>query len=245
MMTKDDYILLADKYETEDFIPNDPISLVKPYNKKQDIEISAVIASWLAYGRRNVFMPKIASILTDEMNDRPHDYILSRKWEQYKDNYQCLYRMTSWHNFAMICEKLYTVYTHFVSLEDAVIDITKAKRYKFYYQGICDILYKESLIPSPDSYSANKRMNMMLRWLVRGNSLVDIGLWKKIPASSLLVPIDTHSLHSAVKFGIVNKIDETKAICIKVTDFAKTIFPGDPARMDFALYGYGKEDKQK
>ena len=94
-MTKEDYILLADRYETEDFIDNDPISLVKPYTKIRNIEISAVIAAWLSYGKRIVLMPKIASILTNEMNNKPYEYILSCEWAKYEDNYKCLSRMPS------------------------------------------------------------------------------------------------------------------------------------------------------
>lgn len=244
-MTKEDYISLADKYETEDFVPKDPISLVKHYTDWKDIEVAAVIASWLSYGRRSVFMPKIESILIDEMNDKPFEYIFSCEWAKYEDNFKCLYRMTSWHNFAKLCERLFRAYSLFFSLEDSVIDSFTKNGYKFYYQGLCEVLYGESMIPSPISCSANKRMNMLLRWMVRQNSPVDIGLWNNIPKSKLLVPIDVHSLHAAVEFGITDKVDETKSVCLKVTNFAKNIFPDDPARMDFALYGHGEESKQK
>ena len=86
---------------------------------------------------------------------------------------------------------------------------------------------------------------MLLRWLVRKNSPVDIGIWDGFQASKLLVPIDTHSLSTAIKFGITDKVDETKSVCLKVTDFAKKVFPDDPAKMDFDLYGYGEESKQQ
>lgn len=243
MMKKEDYIALADKYETQSFILKDPISFVRFYNTPKDIEIAAVIASWLAYGRRTVFMPRISYLLWELMKGNPYRYIMSNEWEKYKDDFRSLYRMTSWHNFAMLCEKLHNVYTRFDTLEDAVIKTTTKKKYKYYFQGLCNLLSGESMIPSPDSNSANKRVNMLLRWLVRQNSPVDIGLWKNIPAASLLVPSDTHSLHAAYSFGIIPKVDETKNVCIRVTDFAKTVFPNDPARMDFALYGYGEASK--
>lgn len=242
-MNKEEYIALADKYEVESFILKDPLFFVRFYSHTKDIEIAGVIAAWLAYGRRSVFMPRISYLLGNVMKSSPYEYIMGNEWEQYKDDYKSLYRMTSWHNFAMLCERLHNVYTKFDTLEEAVIKTTTKKKFKYYYQGLCSLLCGESMIPSADSNSANKRINMLLRWMVRQDSPVDIGLWKNISPSKLLVPCDTHSLDAACEFGIISKVDETKTVCVKVTEFAKTIFPDDPARMDFALYGHGEESK--
>ena len=46
------------------------------------------------------------------------------------------------------------------------------------------------LLPSPLKGSACKRMNLFLRWMVRTRD-IDLGLWDRIPASKLVIPLDT------------------------------------------------------
>ena len=88
--------------------------------------------------------------------------------------------------------------------------------------------------------SANKRLNLFLRWMVRQNSPVDLGLWDWYPASELLMPLDTHVVAVAKAFGLVaeNATPNLK-LAIQLTDIMSEIFPGDPLKGDFALFGHG------
>lgn len=43
----------AKQFETPDFIKDDPIFFPHKYNDKKDIEISAFLTSWIAFGNRN------------------------------------------------------------------------------------------------------------------------------------------------------------------------------------------------
>ena len=218
-----DYIDLAEKYEVESFIKSDPIQFPRRFKDRKDIEVAAVIAAWLAYGRRSVFIPKIDYILTEIMGNKPFQYIYGVEWNKYKDNYTSLYRMTSWHCFASLCDKLHSIYMKYPNLEDALGRVTYSQKCTYYCQGLCHLLHGETMIPSPNSNCANKRVNMLLRWMIRKDSVVDIGLWKTLSPSRLLVPCDTHSLQSAVEFGIIPKVDESRKTCIKVTEFAKKV----------------------
>lgn len=237
-MRREEYIELANGYEVSSFIATDPVRYPRMFlNKGIDQEIAAVISAWLAYGQRKVFMPKIKYILEDIMALYPTIFILSKSWEEYIGDNRSLYRMTSYHNFGMLCKRLYEVYDKYETLQEAVITNFYKRKYGYYYQGLCHVLTGETMIPSPMSNSANKRMNMLMRWMVRQDSPVDIGLWTNIPSSKLLVPCDTHSIGAAVQHGILSKAGESKQNCIALTKFAETIFPGDPARLDFTLYG--------
>ena len=88
--------------------------------------------------------------------------------------------------------------------------------------------------------SANKRLNLFLRWMVRQNSPVDLGLWDWYPPSKLLMPLDTHVVAVAKAFGLVaeNATPNLK-LAIQLTDIMSEIFSGDPLKGDFALFGYG------
>ncbi|MBP9582924.1 MAG: TIGR02757 family protein, partial [Ignavibacterium sp.] len=47
------------------------------------------------------------------------------------------------------------------------------------------------MFPLPEKGSSCKRTNLFLRWMVRKDEL-DFGLWNEIPASKLVIPVDTH-----------------------------------------------------
>lgn len=58
MITKNEIDSLVAKFETEDFIKDDPVRFPNRFKDKKDIEIAGFIASLVAYGRRDVFTKK-------------------------------------------------------------------------------------------------------------------------------------------------------------------------------------------
>ena len=61
MITKTELDELVTKYETVDFIKDDPVQFVHRFSDKKDIEIAGFIASLLAYGSRQQFIKKLNS----------------------------------------------------------------------------------------------------------------------------------------------------------------------------------------
>ena len=53
---------LATNYNTKSFIAEDPIRFPKSYTSKQDIEISAFVSSWIAYGNRKQILVTLEKI---------------------------------------------------------------------------------------------------------------------------------------------------------------------------------------
>ena len=62
MITKVELDKLVEKYETIDFIKDDPIQFPHRFQDKKDIEIAGFISSILAYGSRKVFIKKCTTI---------------------------------------------------------------------------------------------------------------------------------------------------------------------------------------
>ncbi|MGI5097257.1 TIGR02757 family protein [Treponema socranskii] len=88
--------------------------------------------------------------------------------------------------------------------------------------------------------SANKRMNMFLRWMVRTGSPVDIGLWTWFSPADLVMPLDTHVLKQAKKLRLISERSAgTEKTARELTRALKQIWPDDPCRGDFALFGLG------
>ena len=88
--------------------------------------------------------------------------------------------------------------------------------------------------------SANKRTNMFLRWMVRTGSPVDIGLWTWFSPADLVMPLDTHVLRQAKKLRLISERSaRTEKTARELTRALKQIWPDDPCRGDFALFGLG------
>lgn len=82
----------AKQFETPDFIKDDPIFFPHKYSDKKDIEISAFLTSWIAFGNRKLIMQQ-AEILDNLMGNSPYAFIMNKVWEQYKENTNTFYRM--------------------------------------------------------------------------------------------------------------------------------------------------------
>ncbi len=88
--------------------------------------------------------------------------------------------------------------------------------------------------------SAGKRLNILLRWLVRSdNRKVDLGIWKFISTSKLYIPLDVHSGRVARKLGLLERnSDDWQSVEI-LTLRLREFDPADPVKYDFALFGLG------
>ncbi len=95
-----------------------------------------------------------------------------------------------------------------------------------------------------DSRSACKRVCMFLRWMVRDGSPVDLGLWADcIDKRTLIMPMDTHVLQQANRLGLISAKTATMSTALRLTERLRHIFPDDPTRADYALFGYGVNQK--
>jgi len=90
------------------------------------------------------------------------------------------------------------------------------------------------------SGSACKRLNLALRWLVRQEGPVDMGLWKSISPASLFIPLDLHVGRSARNLGLLEakrKSNDKKAV-ISLTEKLREFCPEDPIKYDFSLFAH-------
>ena len=69
MIKKDELDCLVEKYETKDFIKNDPIQFPHRFRDKQDVEVAGFIASLFAYGNRKMFIAKLNDLFNRADND--------------------------------------------------------------------------------------------------------------------------------------------------------------------------------
>ena len=103
---------------------------------------------------------------------------------------------------------------------------------------------KSAIVPKGKN-SANKRIHMFLRWMVRTNSPVDLGIWNWYPKSELLIPLDVHVMQEGINLGLLPpNAKASRKTAAELSQKLAQAFPGDPTRGDFALFGLGV-DKEK
>ena len=233
---KQELIDAADRCECPAFIDGDPVSFPHRYSDPRDIEVSAFISAWMAYGSRKVFLCVLERLhgMMDAAGG-PYRYVVSGVWRNMEqDPDSCLYRFYKWADFRMLCGRLNGIYTRVESLE--CLFNSGEPLEKGVYR-LCSAFEGVNGIPVPGSTSANKRLYMFLRWMVRKGSPVDFGIWTRISPAQLLIPVDTHVFATAKALGLTSRSGADLRTSIGITGEMARIWPDDPARGDFALYG--------
>lgn len=232
--TRQELINAAMRCECSSFIEGDPVQFPHRYSSREDIEVSAFLSAWMAYGSRKVFLGVLDRL--HKMMDTaggPYRYVISESW-RYLGVDGCLYRFYQWTDFRMLCERLASIYSRMDSLENLFVPGEQLEKGIL---NLCCEFEGVNGIPVPGSTSANKRLYMFLRWMVRKESPVDFGIWTRITPDQLLVPVDTHVYTTAKALGLTSRCSADLKTSIEITSQMAKIWPDDPARGDFALYG--------
>lgn len=229
---------LVERYNTPEFILRDPIQFPRQFTRLEDIEISAVLSSILAWGKRSMVL-KDADRLHTRMNYEPYYFIMNKEWESFRQSRKNVHRTIFEEDIWIICRGLYNFYSENNSLE------------KLFMNGILEgidrlsCLLKCRHLVSPLSKSPCKRTNMMLRWLVRNDGIVDMGIWKNISPAQLIIPLDVHvSRISRLLWKDLPKGDKMKT-ALQITRYLSELCPEDPCKYDFALFGFGEDAGKK
>jgi uncharacterized protein (TIGR02757 family) len=83
---------------------------------------------------------------------------------------------------------------------------------------------------------------MFLRWMVRKNDGIDCGVWAGVPASKLVMPVDTHIAAVSAGMGITKRKTVDWVMAEEITATMRTMYPDDPVRCDFSLCRAGMID---
>ena len=228
---KETLIAWAQEYNDPKYFQEDPIAFPTRFARSHeagqaqlaDVEISALLSAHLAWGRRAMIV-RDCERMFEEMSWRPYDYVMNG---EYRDENASLHRTIKWSEFAAICARLRRIYTVRPSLE-----------------GMSDMeLRCEVFGQKEDRKAPNKKISMMRRWMVRDDGKVDLGLWKASDKKKLILPLDVHVYEQATALGLTSRRQKDIATAREITDAFREIWPEDPCMGDFALFGYGVNNK--
>ncbi len=241
--------MLADKYEVPAFIEKDPSQFMHRFSDVRNQEIAAFISANLAFGNRKQILQHIEIILNSAGADIS-SWILSEKYKSlFPLTEKSFYRVYTCKDMNLFFEGIKNILKEYGSLGLAFRKAYEKNTNLYLSQLIPEFFDKECKLVARGKNGAAKKLNMFLRWMVRNNSPVDLGLWTDwYPKEKLLMPLDTHVMQEATKFGLIpSKADGSiQAASLKtavaLTKEMEEAFPGDPVRGDFALFGLGVDE---
>ena len=243
--TKELLLRYAEKYERT-FPSPDPSEFLKTAEGANNQEATAFISACLSFGSIEQFMPRIEQLIEWSKDSGGMDNWIrcgAFKRKIRADACRCFYRFVTYANLRAFLRAYQQIMRECGTLGEYVRgngDGTGLGAVK----AICaafadsDVGY---LVPANAS-SACKRICLFLRWMVR-EPPVDLGLWKDfVGRGQLIMPLDAHVLKQARKLSLLAKESTTMATARKLTAIMSEVFPGDPLRGDFALYGLGRSE---
>jgi len=236
----------VDRYNTVDFIKDDPILIPHQFTLKEDIEIIAFLVATIAWGKRQMII-KNGQQLVEIMGYQPHDFILNASKSDLKD-LNFVHRTFNAIDLKFFIESLQNIYKSGSSLEKEFSKSNEPMNFKIadFRTSFLSIPHEkrsEKHISNPLKNSSAKRINMYLRWMVRNDKKgVDFGIWNSINPSELYCPLDVHTGNIARKLGfITRKANDWKAL-EELMVHLREMDASDPVKYDFALFGLGVYD---
>ncbi len=235
------------RYNCKSFICNDPVSFPHSFREKKDIEAAALFASVIAWGNRTMILRSGRRMFFDIMGGKPYDYIMSGNWSSL-DETANIHRTFFVRDFIYLCRGMQYIYERYSTMEELFIGCST-------WDGILRLRNEMSLannetatkhISNPVASvgrpaSACKRMHMMLRWLCRQDGVVDLGVWKDISPSMLMIPLDVHVARTGRQLGLITRKQNDRKTVEELTEALRQMCPDDPVKYDFALFGVGVE----
>ncbi len=240
-----------EKYNTPVFIETDPVQIPHMFTRLEDIEISAFLTATIAWGKREMII-KNAKQLCLFMDDAPYDFIINavpKDFERFRKFKHRTFNGDDCVFFLKALQRIYRMHKNLKStfeplyiknqnIEDSISD------FRSVFFQTQHLQRSEKHFSNIVKNSAAKRINLFLRWMVRKDkSKIDFGLWEKIPASALYLPLDVHTGNVTRKLGLLQRKQNDWKAVQEVTAYLKILDANDPVKYDYALFGLGIFEK--
>ncbi len=234
---------------------SDPIGVVRArrYADHGDVELAALLAACLAFGNAKALRAKVADVL-ERLGPRP-----ARFADSPGDVRRALggfrHRVYGGADVARLTVGARRVQVRAGSLGGAFAEaLTDSGSLRGALGAWTSEIRREGgldraararrgaahLLPDPEKASACKRLMLYLRWMVRPDDGVDLGLWtRSVSTAALVVPLDVHVFRLAKNLGLTRRRSADWTAAEEVTRELRRYDPLDPVRFDFSLCHMG------
>lgn len=237
----------AARINTPNFIAQDPVQFPRRFSNLPDIEIVALLSATIAWGNRKMICNNCEKMLTI-MDNQPAAFVKSQSYEQLPDE-QNIHRTFFARNFKYMLRGLKRIYDQYPTLNDFATANHVGSSEEPAWRLVELMQHELALanegrndsrcLPTNLNNTALKRINMALRWLVRDDGIVDMGVWNAINPSQLFIPLDVHVGNTARALGMTSRHANDKKTVMEITQLLLKMRPEDPVIYDFALFGIG------
>ena len=237
----------ATRINSPEFIADDPVQFPRRFTSLPDIEIAGLLSASIAWGNRRMICRDCDRMLALMDND-PHAYLMDSGYEDIPDTLN-IHRTFFGRNLKHFLRGLRRVYAAHGSIQEfarakgiaasthPAWELTAALNAELSAanSGATD----SRCLPLGLDTTALKRVNMWLRWLVRRDGIVDLGVWDVITPAQLYIPIDVHVGNVSRSLGILARRGNDRKAVEELTAALRTLRPDDPVFFDYALFGIG------
>lgn len=239
----------AARINSPEFIEADPVQFPRRFERQEDVEIAALLCSSIAWGNRKMICANCEKMLR-LMDYQPYNYTMDRGYEELPD--MNIHRTFFARDLRAFLRGLRAVYAKHPTLDafSASIHAGESETPSWtLVEALNAILREENrdhpeanlsrCLPQNLATTALKRVNMALRWLVRDDGIVDLGLWRSISPSRLYIPLDVHVGDTARGLGLLTRRADDRRATVELTAALRRFNPADPVLYDYALFGIG------
>ena len=241
----------AARINTPEFISSDPVQFPRQFSLLQDIEIATLLSATIAWGNRKMICNNCRKMLR-LMDNQPYNYVLDRGYEDITERFN-IHRTFFSDDFVYFMRGLHRIYTTYGSLDEfakrngvagnAEPSWELVRLMNIEFETANEGIKNSRCLPGGLDKTALKRINMALRWLVRDDGIVDMGVWKSLKPSQLFIPLDVHVGNTARSLGMLERKANDKRSVLELTSMLRKLRPDDPVFYDYALFGIGVGNK--
>ncbi|MBK8216359.1 MAG: TIGR02757 family protein [Myxococcales bacterium] len=241
----------------------DPVGLVRPFTHRDDRELVGLLASSLAFGNVTIILAKVREVLS-VLGPSPRE-TASRLPRLQRGLQGFVHRLFRGEDVARLLYGARRCQLRFGSLEalflaglEGGVDRAGPDEAREALARLVDHLRDEGGLPrtSPDGRrgpahllpavragAGAKRLHLFLRWMVRPEDGVDLGVWSGVPRRLLACPVDTHILKLGRNLGLTARKDASDRTVREITASLARFDPEDPTKYDFSLCHLGMETR--
>ena len=240
-------------------VRRDPLHFVRCYQDPRDAEVAGLVAACLAYGRVGRVLTSVESALVP-LGPHPAAFLRNLEAEEINLFDRFIHRFTGAPELRALCTALGRTLRRYDSLEAVFVEGLQRGSATGVHDGLqhlVNVLRREMpqtrthdpahwrrirfLLPAPKEGSACKRLNMWLRWMVRRQDGLDLGLWNALTPAQLLIPLDAHVVRLARTLHLTTRSTVNWTMAEDVTTQLRRLDPVDPIKYDFAFSHLGMQ----
>jgi uncharacterized protein (TIGR02757 family) len=238
---------LHDRYNNEEFIEADPISVPHSFVNPVDREVAGFLAATIAWGNRRAIV-KSAHRMMRYMDNAPEDFVRNATdgdMEYLRSYVHRTYNGVDFQDFVRGLRHILTewgsVGNYFETRYEEHGDLRPVlSDFRRDFFSVEHDSHSEKHLSSIDKGAACKRLCMYLRWFVRRDDRgVDFGLWQRIPMSALYMPLDIHTGRMGRNLGLLSRKQSDWKAVEELTASLRELCADDPVRYDYSLFGLG------